>query len=245
MGKSKFKFRCHPGVSCFTRCCRKLEMFLYPYDIIQLKNHLGLDSEEFMNQYAGVVSGRTNPYFPSVILRMMNNEEYTCPFVSADGCQVYENRPTACRMYPLERAVDRETSASRPDEYYFMTNHDYCKGHEEEQELNVDEWLQDQKLLHYNVMDDLWAEMDTLFRTNPWQGEGTAGALQRMAFMVCYNIDGFRRYAEEKSLYRQFKLSKSEVRALSTDDETLLRFGYNWLKFVLADEPTLTLRKRR
>lgn len=244
LANSKFRFRCHPGVPCFTKCCRKLELFLYPYDIIKLKKNLNLDSEDFMNQYAGVVPGRINPYFPSVVLRMLDNADYTCPFLSHEGCRVYENRPSACRTYPLERAVDRDNSSGRPEEFYFMTNHDYCKGHLEQQELSVNEWLRDQNLLYYNMMDDLWAEMDTLFRSNPWQGEGAAGPLQRMAFTVCYNIDGFRRYALSNDLFRQFKLSKSEIRSFSTDDEALLRFGYKWLKFILAGQAALTLRKR-
>ncbi|MEZ4604032.1 MAG: YkgJ family cysteine cluster protein [Desulfobacterales bacterium] len=30
-----------------------------------------------------------------------------CPFVTADGCRVYQNRPSSCRMYPLIRVVRR------------------------------------------------------------------------------------------------------------------------------------------
>ena len=36
-----FRFRCHPGVGCFNRCCRNLNLFLYPYDVIRLRNRLG------------------------------------------------------------------------------------------------------------------------------------------------------------------------------------------------------------
>ena len=28
-----FSFRCHPEVECFNRCCRNLNLFLYPYDL--------------------------------------------------------------------------------------------------------------------------------------------------------------------------------------------------------------------
>lgn len=244
LGKTKFTFRCHPGVSCFTHCCRKLELFLYPYDIIRLKNRLGISSEEFLNSYAGVVSG-ANPLFPSVILRMQDNEENTCPFLNESGCSVYEDRPSACRTYPLERAVDRESKGGRPEEYYFMTDHSYCKGHGEETLWTVQDWLRDQHLLYYNMMDDLWAELDTFFRTNPWQNEGAAGPLQQMAFMVCYNLDGFRKYANEANLFSQFKLSKADLRSFQEDDEALLRFGFKWLLFFLGKKPTLKPRLRR
>lgn len=245
LGKSSFSFRCHPGVSCFTDCCRKLELFLYPYDIICLKKALAIDSEEFLNTYAGVVAG-ANLLFPSVILRMRDNEACTCPFLGegGTGCTVYADRPSACRTYPLERAIDRSSRSGRPDEYYFMTHHPYCHGHDEPQTQTVNDWLRDQRLLDYNRMDDLWAEMDTLFASNPWRGEGAAGPLQQMAFLACYNIDGFRRLVRQEGLLSQFKLSRSEVAACETDDEALLKFAFKWLQRILANRPTLIPRRR-
>ena len=38
-----FAFRCHPDIACFNRCCRNLNLFLYPYDVIRLKGALGID----------------------------------------------------------------------------------------------------------------------------------------------------------------------------------------------------------
>jgi len=35
--ESRFKFRCHPGISCFTECCGKTTIILTPYDILRLK----------------------------------------------------------------------------------------------------------------------------------------------------------------------------------------------------------------
>lgn len=241
LGKSSFQFRCHEAVSCYMSCCRKLEMLLYPYDILKLKKRLGLDSEEFLRRYVAVVPAG-NPFFPSLMMRMAENAERTCPFLGAQGCTVYEERPAACRMYPLEKAVDRTPAKGRPEEFYFMTQHPYCQGHGEEKSWTVKAWLRDQNLLYYNLMDELWAEMDTLFASNPWQGEGAAGPRQQLAFMACYNLDGFRRYLQEHNLLAQFKLNSSEVRAIATDDESLLKFGYKWLQFVLADRPTLQPR---
>ena len=34
--KSKFKFKCHKGVKCFTDCCRGIDIMLTPYDMAQL-----------------------------------------------------------------------------------------------------------------------------------------------------------------------------------------------------------------
>lgn len=239
LGTSVFRFACHSGVSCFTRCCRKLELFLYPYDILRLKKRLGIGSEEFLDTYAGVVQG-ANPYFPAVVMRMRDDADNTCPFLDPEkGCTVYEDRPSACRTYPLERAVDRNPERGAPQEYYFMTDHEYCKGHAEDKEWTVKEWLRDQQLIYYNAMDDLWAEMDTIFSQNPWRGEGVAGPKQLLAFMICYNLDRFRQYVNDHNLLKQFRLDKARKRAIDTDDEALLKFGYDWLKLLLTGQSTL------
>ena len=35
-----FQFACHPGVSCFNRCCGDVNIFLSPYDVLRLKTGL-------------------------------------------------------------------------------------------------------------------------------------------------------------------------------------------------------------
>ncbi len=242
LGGASFNFSCHPGVPCFNACCRKLDMILYPYDIIRLKRSLGIPSGQFLQQYTRLGKG-AHPYFPSVMMRMTDTPEETCPFLGEVGCTVYEDRPGSCRTYPLERAVDRTPQRGRPSDYYFLTRHPYCLGHQEDASWTVSSWLRDQHLLHDNLLNDLWAEVDTLFSTNPWQGEGAAGRRQQMAFMVCYNCDEFRRFVEENHLLSRFRLDKGRVRLITGgDDEALLKFGFDWLRHVLGGLPTLQPR---
>lgn len=242
LGDAPFPFACHQGVPCFTRCCRDLSLLLYPYDIIRLKKRLGISSEDFLNSYAGVAQG-SNPFFPSVVMRMRDDQEKSCPFLDGEkGCLVYEDRPSACRTYPLERAVDRNPERGRAKSFYFLTRHPYCKGHEENKLWTVREWLGDQQLVLYNAMDDLWAGMDTFFASNPWRGEGVAGPGQQMAFMACYNLDRFRQYAGEHRLLERYRLDKARRRLIARDDEALLTFGYDWLRLVFGNQPTLQLK---
>lgn len=239
LANARFNFACHSGVGCYTHCCRKLELHLYPYDIIRLKTRLAISSDEFLQRYVGVIKG-TNPCFPALLLNMRDNPEKTCPFLGDKGCSVYEDRPSACRTYPLERAVERCSGGSRPREFYFMTDHSYCLGHKEKKEWTVKEWVRDQSIQYYNQMDDLWAEMDTLFADHTlWRGEGSAGPRQQLAFMVCYNVDLFRQYVDEHKLLKQFRLDNSRRKLIEADDNALLQFGFDWLKFVLAERPTL------
>lgn len=242
IGAKHFHFACHDGVDCFTSCCRNLEMYLYPYDIIRLKNRLGIHSEDFMRNYTRLGKG-SHPFFPAVLMRMRDNQEQTCPFLDENGCRIYEDRPTSCRTYPLERAVSRTADRGRRQEHYFMASHSYCLGHQEVTSWTVKEWIRDQKLVHYNYMNELWTEIDTLFSTNPWQGEGDGGPRQQLAFMVCYNIDAFRSYVERHQLLLQFKLPSVRLRQINVDDEALLQFGFDWLLAVLGGRNTLKSRK--
>jgi Fe-S-cluster containining protein len=239
LGRQIFKFSCHEKVACFTRCCRQVDMYLFPYDIIRLKNALNLDSHEFMQKYVRLVQGE-NPYFPAVMLQL--NEEKNCPFQSKAGCSVYDHRPSACRTYPLERAVDRTPDAQGDREFYFMTNHEYCLGHLEVRDFTVKEWVRNQRLEQYNLMNDLWGELDTIFSTNPWRGEGSGGEKQRLAFMVCFDIDGFRKFVEQHRLLMNFRLDKDTRKRIERDDQELLKFGFEWLKLVLTGRSSLIQR---
>ena len=91
-------------------------------------------------------------------------------------------------------------------------------------------------------MNELWTEVDTIFGQNPWKGEGAAGEKQQLAFMVCYNIDGFRRFAEEHSLLKQFKLDKDFKKRINKEDEELLKFGFEWLKRILTGKSSLLIK---
>lgn len=241
LGENRFTFSCFPGIECFTNCCRNVDLILYPYDIIRLKTVLHIESSIFLQKYTQAVQG-DNPHFPTVMLRLNDDSDRACPFLSPGGCTVYHDRPSACRMYPLERAVDRKPGKSRVKEYYFLVKHPYCLGHREQNSYSVRQWIRDQRLHEYNVMNELWTEVDTVFSTNPWQGEGYAGNRQQLAFMVCYDIDRFRALVEEKKLADQFILSRETRKNIVVDDVELMKFGFEWLKYFLTGSSSLLKR---
>lgn len=241
LGNDEFQFSCHAGVDCFMSCCKNVDMILYPYDILRLKNCLKIDSESCMRLYTRLVKGE-HPYFPAVMLKLNDDEEKACPFLAEGGCSVYHERPSACRTYPLERAVDRTSARGRCRDYYFLTAHGYCLGHQEENFYSVTQWIREQQLQEYNNMNDRWSELDTLFATNPWKGEGSAGPKQQMAFMVCYDVDGFRALALRQQLFDQFRLTRNQKERLQSDDSMLLHFGFEWLKFFLTGSSSLIRR---
>ncbi|WP_456385574.1 YkgJ family cysteine cluster protein [Desulfolithobacter sp.] len=241
-GDDTFSFRCHPGVSCYLTCCHKVELCLFPYDVVRLKKCLGMHSAKFIHTYCRIGEG-SHPYFPSLMLNMAEKENYPCPFLTRDGCLVYPDRPSACRTYPLERGVEKCGLRAQLRAHYSLVRHPYCKGHEEEGTyFTVKQWERDQKLLEYNLMNDLWAELDAFFATNPWEGEGAAGPRQQLSFMVCYDIDGFRDYVLRHNLLDRYRIDRDRRRRMERDDVELLKFGFQWLPVVLGGRNTLSPR---
>ncbi|MDK9709278.1 MAG: YkgJ family cysteine cluster protein [Desulforhopalus sp.] len=238
LGDTVFNFECHKGLECFTLCCRNVDMILYPYDIIRMKTALNIDSSEFLRRHTILVQG-DNPFFPTVKLKLADNESKSCPFLSDSGCNVYPDRPTACRTYPLERAVERNREDRFARDFYFKTSHSYCLGHSEKRTHSVNSWIRNQKLFEHNLINDLWTEIDTLFSTNPWKGEGAAGEKQQLAFLVCYNIDEFRRFSQKNRLIGYFQLEKDVRRNIEKDDCELLKFGFEWLKLIFSGVSSL------
>lgn len=228
-----FKFDCHSGVACFTRCCKDADMYLYPYDVIRMKYRLGMSSDKFLEQYT-FQAFRDNPYFPNLMLKMSNDDERSCPFLSTKGCTIYEDRPFSCRAYPIERAVARTDDENGRKVIYFVAEDSYCLGHKESHEWTVEAWIEDQQIQLYNNMNDLWVDIDTLFRRNPWGPEGLDSPALKMAFMACFNGDEFKKFVFETTFLSRFDIPGETAGRLRESDVELMKFGFDWVKFFLT-----------
>ncbi|MBW2018683.1 MAG: YkgJ family cysteine cluster protein [Deltaproteobacteria bacterium] len=206
-----------------------------------MKKRLGIRSDEFLDKYT-FSAVRDNPFFPSVMLRMAEHPQKPCPFLLPDGCSIYEDRPSSCRTYPLERAVARVPQQGRREDHYFLKHAPYCLGHQEEKEWTVEEWIANQEIKPYNEMNDLWVNIDTIFRTNPW-GHGEAASKKlRMAFMACFNVDQFRRFVLKSSFRSRFDVSEERVEKMKMDDVEMMKFGFEWVEFFLTGRGALASR---
>ena len=229
--KSRFKFKCHQGVKCFTKCCRGIRIVLTPYDIIRLKQYLKLTSEEFLAIY-------TEPQLlektdlPVVTLKLLDDEQQSCPFVRADGCIAYTARPTTCRYYPLGVATLQHREGADEDGFFFFVNEPHCLGFEEDRLWTVDEWRRDQGVDRHDAINAEWTDLVVRKRSFPPAIKLTDKAKQ-MFFMVSYNVDKFRQFVFESSFLERFPVEAELVEALRCDDVRLLKFGVDWLKGVL------------
>ncbi|MBU2552036.1 MAG: YkgJ family cysteine cluster protein [Proteobacteria bacterium] len=229
-----FRFACHPGISCFTACCADLKLVLTPYDVLRLKNRLNLSSDRFLETYTTMETG-PGERFPMVLLKMTEKAGRPCPFVSPQGCTLYEDRPGACRIYPLGRG-----SARGGRETYFLVQEAHCLGFEEEKTWQVEDWLADQGLEAYHEFNDLWMEILT---NRASLGPATHAVKKVQMFsMVSYNLDRFRQFVFGSRFLDMFDLDQGMLDQARADDPVLLRLGFQWLRFALFGEQTLPLK---
>jgi len=235
----KFRFACNKDLPCFTRCCANLNLVLTPYDVLRLKNRLNLSSEKFLKDYT--TSYVDESYgLPVVKLKMNNDETRRCPFVNPEGCVVYEDRPAACRLYPLGRAASKIYKRHAPGEYYFIVKESHCLGLNEEYEWTVQEWIKDQGLDKYNEMNDLFMDITAGRRAKTIK---TLSEQQlQMYYMACYSLDDFRRFVFETTFLDKLDITQDVQHRIKTDDIELMAFAYQWLKFCLFGEKTLPIR---
>ncbi|MFP4453160.1 MAG: YkgJ family cysteine cluster protein [Desulfosalsimonas sp.] len=226
----RFAFACHQGMECFNQCCRNLNLYLYPYDVIRLKSRMEISSGEFIDTYTHAVL-REGSHFPHVLLAMAENDEKTCPFLTDEGCRIYSDRPQTCRAYPVEQAVYFEEG--RPRLLHYFRPPEFCRGPEQDRFWTVKSWESEQGAGFYNQMAIEWAEIMGLFTRDPWGAEGPSGQRARMAFMAAYNVDEFRRFVLESSFLSRFKIKPDVRMKLGKEDVAVLRLGFAWIKLAV------------
>ena len=239
LDEKTFTFRCHREIACFTRCCAKLTLILTPYDIIRIKNRLHLNSDVFLDRFTDT-NFDTHPRFPMVNLKMRDDEDRTCPFVARDGCTIYEDRPGACRIYPLGRATSRVNSSGKTLEKYFVVKEEHCLGFREDTDWTLDKWMANEGVDAYNGMNDQWSEIITA-RKSMGPEEDLRKKLQ-MFFMASYNLDKFRRFVFDSKFLSIFQIKETRVDTLASDEIALMRFATDWLKFSLYGEKTMVVK---
>ncbi len=211
----RFTFACHPGVPCFTECCRLLDLVLSPYDVLRLKRGLQLTSMAFLDRYALIepVEGAT---FPLVYLAMEEDDQGRCPFVSADGCRVYPHRPAACRLYPVARGTSLQNG--RVQRRHLLVREPHCRGFDEPVSQDLDRWTQSQELAPYEEYETVVLRI--LQHERLRQGWRPTEKQLDTVLTALYNLDQFR-------IDWQAGLGRGNLPAT---DEELLVFAVDWLE---------------
>ncbi len=224
-----FCFACHPAIGCFTDCCRQLELALTPYDVLRLKQACGLRSEVFLDRYV-IVEQEPEESWPRFYLTMVDDGQASCVFVTKNGCNLYQDRPGACRAYPMGRAAMRQADNSI-DDYYVLLQENHCLGFQEKQEQNVALYSREQGLSTYNRFNDAVAPI--LQHEQIRQGKRFSARQREYFILALYNLDQFRSLLLAGQLPGALASDDDSSKADLANDEALLLYGINWLTDIL------------
>lgn len=241
---SKLKFSCHPGVSCFTACCHNIKIILTPYDILRLKNRLGIAAHEFITQY-------TSPTYlektdmPGVMIKL-TEEKKACPFVRPDGCIIYTDRPSACRYYPVGMADFHEGGKEDTEEekFFFIVKEPHCKGFEEDKVWTIREWRADQGVDVRDEMNKEWLRL--VMRRKSFGHQATLSeAAKRMFFMASTDLDTFRKFIFESSFLDIYEINDETLQKIKNDDIELMLFSFKYLANTLFGAEGLKIKEEK
>ena len=220
------RFACHPGVACFTECCRELDLALTPYDVLRLRRRLGISSGQFLEQYV-IVEWDSSQLFPTCYLTMVDDGRASCVFVCATGCTVYPDRPGSCRAYPIGRGAAR-TDQGPPVESLVEVREPHCRGFAEECTQSVADYLRGQGLDLYNRYND--ALLPLVQHPSIQDGSFRPNRMQLDQYMLAlYDLDQFRRQMVDGRIALNRPLTPAQLRGLAGDDEELLLLAVRWL----------------
>jgi len=237
----EIRFRCRKGIACWNACCSDIDIALTPYDVVRLKRRLGLDSGAFLREF-------TVPYemekdgLAGVKLKPVEGGT-ACRFMGTEGCAVYDDRPTACRYYPLALLAMRRQGEPTDTDSYALVKEAHCLGHQEPRTLTVADYRREQGLEEYDALARGWRQLVLKKKSSgPTVGKPSKRSLE-LFFMACYDLDRFRDFVASEAFARVFDFPADEKAKSLADDIALLQFAFRFLRQVMFGEVSLPLRQ--
>ena len=239
-GDREIRFRCRKGIACWNACCSNIDITLTPYDVVRLKARLRLDSSAFLREH-------TFPYemerdgLAGVKLKPVEGGT-ACRFMRPEGCAVYEDRPTACRYYPVALLAMRRQGESTDRDSYALVKEPHCKGHEEPRTITVDDYRREQGLQPYDTLARGWRQLVLKkLSSGPTVGKPSRRSLE-LFFTACYDLDRFRTFVSSEGFRALYDIPDSDMSAILAEDTELMLFAFRFLRQVLFGEETIAMR---
>jgi len=176
-----------------------------------------MGSSEFLSKYAMSFLSKVGNI--PVVQLMMDPQTLCCPFVDEEGCRVYEDRPWACRMFPLDLScVDSK--------YRIIARKERCMGLFERSTGKVADWLKSQGVLEYAQMDmEYQSVVPERFKPGAPMNEG----LGRVLFMA-YDLDRFAELLADNRFLELHEVDDNLLRLADQDAKELLRLAFRYIR---------------
>ncbi len=235
------QFQCRKGIACWNACCSNIDISLTPYDILRLKRRFETSSGEFLQRYTVPYEMEQNS-IAGVKLRPVENGT-ACQFMTPEGCSVYEDRPTACRYYPVALLSLRRQDETTDRASYALVEEPHCLGHREPRRIIVSDYRKEQVLEEYDELARGWRQLILKKKSSgPSIGKPTKRSLE-LFFMACYDLDRFSQFVASEGFSNIYDLPPESLRNILCDDVELLQFAFRLLRQVLFGEETIPLRR--
>ena len=226
-----FVFDCGPHMPCFNRCCAELTLPLTPYDVVRLRRQLGMSGEDFLRTFATMRSF-PDTGFPLPLLRMLESPDAPCPFVTPAGCSVYEDRPGACRCYPLGRGA--RMGADGVAERFFLVKEEHCRGFDPGSARTPAQWFAIEGMEKYSAFNDRYMRLMAMVRATERKLEPR---LATTAILCLYQLDKFRELIEAMRIFQRVEVAPEDQARIMEDsvagDEAALGFALDWMELVI------------
>lgn len=123
-----FHFEC----SRSGECCRHMEIFLNPYDILRMAEALGMTTIQLIQDHVLFLENKQQGILKPVLKAA---REGVCAFNSNRLCKIHRDRPLPCRLFPI----------ARMDEDYHLQQVSYCKGLSSRRKQDVASYIQEEE----------------------------------------------------------------------------------------------------
>ena len=239
-GTATIQFQCRKGIDCWNACCSNIDISLTPVDILRLSRRLGISTTEFLQQY-------TFPYelepggIAGVKFKPVENGT-ACQFMRTEGCDVYSDRPTACRYYPVALLSLRRSDEYTDRQSFAMVKESHCHGHMEPHKQTVAQYRQEQGVVDYDEQGRGWRQLVLKKKSSgPTIGAPSRRSLQ-LWFMACYDLDRFRAFVASEPFAEVYDIPDEEMKETLLDDATLMQFAFRFLRQVMFGEETIKMK---
>lgn len=239
-GTTTIQFQCRKGIDCWNACCSNIDISLTPVDILRLSRRLDISTTEFLVQYTFPYELEPNG-IAGVKFKPVDNGS-ACQFMRPEGCDVYTDRPTACRYYPVALLSMRRSDEYTDRNAFALVKEAHCHGHNEPRKLTIEEYRQEQGVVEYDELGRGWRQLVLKKKSSgPTIGAPSKRSLQ-LWFMACYDLDRFRDFIASTAFNEVYDIPWDEMQKILSTDSELMLFAFRFLRQTMFGEETIIMK---